>query len=66
MIVLFQAEDGRRDLVRYRGLGDVYKRQAQMVAANDTNGRQRPGSARDDTCEQNGRPRGIALSLIHI
>ena len=27
--VLFQAEDGIRDLVRSRGLGDVYKRQAQ-------------------------------------
>ena len=26
----FQAEDGIRDLVRSRGLGDVYKRQAQM------------------------------------
>ena len=24
----FQAEDGIRDLVRSRGLGDVYKRQA--------------------------------------
>ena len=27
MVVFFQAEDGIRDLVRYRGLGDVYKRQ---------------------------------------
>ena len=27
--VFFQAEDGIRDLVRSRGLGDVYKRQAQ-------------------------------------
>ena len=27
----FQAEDGIRDLVRSRGLGDVYKRQAQRV-----------------------------------
>ena len=27
MRVLFQAEDGIRDLVRSRGLGDVYKRQ---------------------------------------
>ena len=27
----FQAEDGIRDLVRSRGLGDVYKRQAQMA-----------------------------------
>ena len=26
----FQAEDGIRDLVRSRGLGDVYKRQAQF------------------------------------
>ena len=25
---MFQAEDGIRDLVRSRGLGDVYKRQA--------------------------------------
>ena len=28
MYVFFQAEDGIRDLVRSRGLGDVYKRQA--------------------------------------
>mgnify|MGYP003381585496 CR=1 FL=1 len=28
----FQAEDGIRDLVRSRGLGDVYKRQARMLA----------------------------------
>ena len=29
----FQAEDGIRDLVRSRGLGDVYKRQAQGPVA---------------------------------
>ena len=28
----FQAEDGIRDLVRSRGLGDVYKRQATHIA----------------------------------
>ena len=28
-ILFFQAEDGIRDLVRSRGLGDVYKRQVQ-------------------------------------
>ena len=28
----FQAEDGIRDLVRSRGLGDVYKRQLQTLA----------------------------------
>ena len=27
VVVFFQAEDGIRDLVRSRGLGDVYKRQ---------------------------------------
>ena len=26
-LIFFQAEDGIRDLVRSRGLGDVYKRQ---------------------------------------
>ena len=29
----FQAEDGIRDLVRSRGLGDVYKRQGEVNAA---------------------------------
>ena len=28
-IFFFQAEDGIRDLVRSRGLGDVYKRQGE-------------------------------------
>ena len=28
----FQAEDGIRDLVRSRGLGDVYKRQRMFMA----------------------------------
>ena len=31
MFFFFQAEDGIRDLVRSRGLGDVYKRQGQVV-----------------------------------
>ena len=30
---VFQAEDGIRDLVRSRGLGDVYKRQLVNVVA---------------------------------
>ena len=29
VVFFFQAEDGIRDLVRSRGLGDVYKRQVQ-------------------------------------
>ena len=33
-LFFFQAEDGIRDLVRSRGLGDVYKRQAQENPAD--------------------------------
>ena len=33
----FQAEDGIRDLVRSRGLGDVYKRQHQARASTVAN-----------------------------
>ena len=32
----FQAEDGIRDLVRSRGLGDVYKRQGTLVCTKST------------------------------
>ena len=33
-VFFFQAEDGIRDLVRSRGLGDVYKRQVNMSLIN--------------------------------
>ena len=33
-VFFFQAEDGIRDLVRSRGLGDVYKRQADILLSN--------------------------------
>ena len=33
-VFFFQAEDGIRDLVRSRGLGDVYKRQALFLIGN--------------------------------
>ena len=42
----FQAEDGIRDLVRSRGLGDVYKRQAQTVHAGVPQPRNLPGKRR--------------------
>ena len=35
LFFFFQAEDGIRDLVRSRGLGDVYKRQALKWAVNE-------------------------------
>ena len=34
-VFVFQAEDGIRDLVRSRGLGDVYKRQGLHSASDD-------------------------------
>jgi len=34
MFFFFQAEDGIRDLVRSRGLGDVYKRQKRWKSSN--------------------------------
>ena len=62
----FQAEDGIRDLVRSRGLGDVYKRQLQRRA--------RLGDLAFTQAQQVGRHVGFdtlhrvhaALSLIHI
>ena len=36
MCCFFQAEDGIRDLVRSRGLGDVYKRQSLEATAYQT------------------------------
>ena len=35
VVFFFQAEDGIRDLVRSRGLGDVYKRQVPGVMRVD-------------------------------
>ena len=67
MIFFFQAEDGIRDLVRSRGLGDVYKRQLlYQLIGFETIGYENlqvpPGLA--------GRvlfnPDGVDLSLIHI
>ena len=38
VVFFFQAEDGIRDLVRSRGLGDVYKRQDKDNAGISING----------------------------
>ena len=38
IVFFFQAEDGIRDLVRSRGLGDVYKRQLCMKAVGKAGG----------------------------
>ena len=67
MSVFFQAEDGIRDLVRSRGLGDVYKRQNPNTVGS--------GPFDETTTYQDvlgGRggnltsKTGVGLSLIHI
>ena len=62
----FQAEDGIRDLVRSRGLGDVYKRQLQRRHALSDD----PGAAIADFgrfMEDVANLRmALDLSLIHI
>ena len=61
---LFQAEDVIRDLVRSRGLGDVYKRQPKPCAAGNWG-----PSAAIALIERDGRAwrdEAEVLSLIHI
>ena len=62
----FQAEDGIRDLVRSRGLGDVYKRQ-DAAGAHHLRGAER---GRGEPVVAVGGRAGVAephaLSLIHI
>ena len=63
----FQAEDGIRDLVRSRGLGDVYKRQDDDEEGQDDDfdpdhDGVEPGAFPDAPDEDEGDD----LSLIHI
>ena len=62
----FQAEDGIRDLVRSRGLGDVYKRQA--INISKTANFKVPGVVDVGVTAntKNGVELDISLSLIHI
>mgnify|MGYP003381476479 CR=1 FL=1 len=62
----FQAEDGIRDLVRSRGLGDVYKRQAKLRAADVRRfiARQLGDSPLHSAAAQVAT--ALRLSLIHI
>ena len=66
LLFFFQAEDGIRDLVRSRGLGDVYKRQQHQVL--------RTGDFKIVLAEQDvfafqrhlDGATAVVLSLIHI
>ena len=66
MLFFFQAEDGIRDLVRSRGLGDVYKRQELGVGDPVCDAGSRPGRNVDSAAIDH-RPVAVEdLSLIHI
>ena len=63
----FQAEDGIRDLVRSRGLGDVYKRQGtNRIIEQRRHTRRQRGNIGIGGAQR--RPIGtqLGLSLIHI
>ena len=66
-VFFFQAEDGIRDLVRSRGLGDVYKRQFRGRAGSGRIHRHRL-EQHDVIRAVHQRQRGAVdtLSLIHI
>ena len=67
VVFFFQAEDGIRDLVRSRGLGDVYKRQGHTDGVPDALLQQdRQGGGRGDGALGAHAGLGQALSLIHI
>ena len=65
-LFFFQAEDGIRDLVRSRGLGDVYKRQQQMSALAVTYLAKDKQQRRRSMTLHLTFPNAADLSLIHI
>mgnify|MGYP003381380997 CR=1 FL=1 len=62
----FQAEDGIRDLVRSRGLGDVYKRQRLHGDGPEPDARARHATPAQPRRPARSQRLRLALSLIHI
>ena len=65
-LFVFQAEDGIRDLVRSRGLGDVYKRQVISLAVLLDAIGEGLKSPVLDPADRTAACGDDALSLIHI
>ena len=63
---MFQAEDGIRDLVRSRGLGDVYKRQGLQWDESYTDPDGDVLSVLGERAKADRAGYTAALSLIHI
>ena len=67
LFFFFQAEDGIRDLVRSRGLGDVYKRQGKAQPLDGVCGLYRTRGKKEAVLRVTGRDvEEMDLSLIHI
>ena len=71
VVFFFQAEDGIRDLVRSRGLGDVYKRQHHRIAPGGLPDRFRclagaAGPRCDHAQGQRSRPAGSARRCLDL
>ena len=63
----FQAEDGIRDLVRSRGLGDVYKRQMQQIVICKLDTRRRDSQqVEKELLAMSVRERCLAVSYTHL
>ena len=58
-IFFFQAEDGIRDLVRSRGLGDVYKRQARRPPNDATMAKGMPNARKANPIIVFDAPRSV-------
>ena len=65
-IFFFQAEDGIRDLVRSRGLGDVYKRQGSGMENHSKYGKNIFFHNNDELYISQFIAAELTLSLIHI
>ena len=66
VVFFFQAEDGIRDLVRSRGLGDVYKRQAHSRCPREPKQGDGPEVTAAPRRQQVEHAEDEVLSLIHI
>ena len=62
VILLFQAEDGIRDLVRSRGLGDVYKRQPEALLSGLLANYKKP----EDLIGENGLLKQLTKLLVAV
>ena len=65
LLFFFQAEDGIRDLVRSRGLGDVYKRQTSRHAPIIGRDEKRASGTADGSGCAEGRPELAQTCLLY-